>query len=246
MIAAFQNLFAPPRHMILLVAAAWLGLTLAEKRTEQHGVSKDDLNNLTFFALLAFIIGGRIAYILQNLPAFTKSPLGIISINPDLFDPPGALVAGIIAALIYGQQKKILFWNALDSLATFFAVLAIGLGLSHLAAGTFFGQPTDLPWAIKLWNAQRHPTQIYETIASLLTLSLLWGSKPNPRPGVFFLYFASLASFSHLIIHAFRADGPILFNGFHLGQIIAWITLATSFVLLESRLSDQRLTSIVE
>ena len=98
MIEEFQNLFAPPRHMILLVVAAWLGLTLAERRTEHYSISKEDLNNITFYGLIAFVIGGRISYVLQNMSAFTKSPLGIISINPDLFDPFGAIAVAFIVA----------------------------------------------------------------------------------------------------------------------------------------------------
>jgi prolipoprotein diacylglyceryltransferase len=78
MLTIFRNLFSPPRHMILLFAAAWIGLSLAEKRAERHGVSKDNLNNITFYALVALVIGGRISFILQNIPDFIKSPLGII------------------------------------------------------------------------------------------------------------------------------------------------------------------------
>ncbi|NOH02921.1 MAG: hypothetical protein HND47_13645 [Chloroflexi bacterium] len=239
MLALFQNLFAPPRHMILLVIAAWLGLTLAERRAERHGVSRDDLNNLTFYGLIAFVLGGRIAYVLQNLSAFAKSPLGIVSINPDLFDTTGAVFTAVIVAMVYGQRKRLLLWNTLDALTSFFAVIAVGLGLSHLAAGTAFGLPTDLPWGINLWNATRHPTQIYETLASLLTFGLLWSLKANPRPGVFFLLFTSLTALSHLFIQAFRADGARIFSGLHQGQVIAWVVLAASFVLLEARFAKR-------
>ena len=76
--------------MILLLAAAWIGLSFAEKRAERHGLSKDDLNNITFYGLIAFVIGGRVSFVLQNISAFVKSPLGILSINPDLFDLFGA------------------------------------------------------------------------------------------------------------------------------------------------------------
>lgn len=237
MIEAFQNLFAPPRHMILLVIAAWLGLTLAERRTERYGISKENLNNITFYGLIAFVIGGRISYVLQNMSAFTKSPLGIISINPDLFDPIGALAVAFIVAIAYAQRKGLALWSVLDALTLFFAVIAIGLGLSHLAAGNAFGLPTDLPWGIDLWNATRHPTQIYDALASSLILILLLRFKPSARPGVTFLIFSTLTALSQLLLQAFRANYTVLFSGLRQEQILAWLALLMCFILLENRLS---------
>ena len=96
MIVLFRSLFAPPRHFILLIAALWIGLSLAEKRSERHGVSKDALNNLTFYSILAYVIGGRVLYVLTNLSAFAPSPLSIFSPNPDLFDPASAVVTMVL------------------------------------------------------------------------------------------------------------------------------------------------------
>jgi phosphatidylglycerol:prolipoprotein diacylglycerol transferase len=225
--------------MILLLLATWIGLTLAEKRTERHGVSKDDLNNITYYALLAFVIGGRLSFVLQNMPAFIESPLGIISINPDIFDSFGGLAVAFIVAFIYGQRQKLQLWNTLDALTPYFAILAIGIGLSHLAAGTAFGMETDAAWGIDLWNATRHPTQIYETLASLLIFGLVWFQKQNPRPGILFLTYAALTSASALFIQAFRGDSTLIFNGLHQGQIIAWVTLAVIFILFEYQLKEK-------
>jgi phosphatidylglycerol:prolipoprotein diacylglycerol transferase len=245
MIETFQNLFAPPRHMILLVIAAWLGLTLAERHTEKNGIAKDDLNNIIFYGLIAFVIGGRIFYVLQNISAFSKSPLGIISINPDLFDPLGALAAAVIVAFAYGQRKQLTFWNTLDSLTPFFAVLAIGLGLSHLAAGTEFGLPTDLPWGIQMWNATRHPTQIYDALASSLILVLIWRFKLSARPGITFLTFTTLTAFFQLLLQAFRANYKALL-GFRQEQVLAWLALLVCFVLIESRLKPVKKQTAAE
>ncbi len=238
MLTLFRNLFSPPRHMILLLLATWIGLTLAEKRTERYGVSKEDLNNITYYGLIAFVIGGRLSFVLQNLPAFIKSPLGIFSINPDIFDPPGGLAAAIIAAVIYGQRRGLQLWNTLDSVTPFFAVLSIGIGLSHLAAGTAFGMETDVVWGIDLWNATRHPTQIYEIAASLLIFGLVWLQKQNPHPGVLFLTYAALTAVTQLIIQAFRGDSTLILNGLRQGQIIAWVALAVIFILLEHQMGD--------
>ncbi len=152
MINLFRTLFSPPRHLILLIAAMWLGLTLAEKRSERHGISKEALNNIVYYSLLGYIIGGRVLFALANLSAFVQSPLSLFSINIDLFDPPGALVVALLVGFIYGYRQKLPLWGTLDALTPFFATLAVGLPLSHLAAGTAFGQPTDVPWGMDLWK----------------------------------------------------------------------------------------------
>jgi phosphatidylglycerol:prolipoprotein diacylglycerol transferase len=239
MLTLFRNLFSPPRHMILLIIATWIGLTLAEKRAERHGISKEDLNNITFYGLIAFVIGGRISFVLQNIPAFIKSPIGILSINPDIFDPLGAVAAALIVALIYGQKRQLLFWPTLDALTPFFAIISIGQGLSHLAAGTAFGKETNLLWGIDLWNATRHPTQIYEVLASFLTFNLLWLKKHDPRPGILFLTYAALTAASQLFIHAFRGDSTLILNGLRQEQVIAWITLTIVFILFEYQLKEK-------
>lgn len=235
MIELFRSLFTPPRHMILLVAAIWLGLTLAEKRAARYKVSAEALNNLAFFGLIAFILGGRILYGFGHLEAFLKSPLSLLALNPDLFDLFGGSAIATLTMLIYGQRQKLDLWNTLDALTPLFAVLAIGIGLSHLAAGTAFGKPTDLPWAINLWSANRHPSQMYEIIASLLTFGLVWTLKPNPRPGLLFLTFSALTAAWGLFLGAYRGDSTLVFGGFHLEQIIAWIVLAMAFGLYEWR-----------
>jgi len=229
MLESFRSLFAPPRHFILIVAAMWIGLALAEKRTERYGVSKEQLNNITFYSLFGYITGGRLLFALSNLPAFSQSPLSIFSPNPDLFDPLAGLVIAVIVGFIYGQRQKLQLWGTLDALTPIFAMLATGLSLAHLAAGTAFGSPTTLPWGIDLWNATRHPSQIYEFIASLAIFSWLWFRKSDSPNGLLFLNFTALTAGVHLFLEAFRGDSTLVLGGFRLVQIEAWgILLAVS------------------
>lgn len=233
MLTLFRNLLAPPRDLILIVVAAWIGLSLAEKRVARYKVNVEALNNLIFTGLLAYIIGGRLFYAAEHLAAFMQSPLSLISLNITLFDNWGALAAAVITGLAYGQRKGISLWSTLDALTLFFAALAVGLGFSHLASGEAFGQETNLPWAINLWGAMRHPTQIYEIIASLLTLGLLWFRKANSKPGSDFLLFVALTAASRLIIEAFRGDSTLIFAGLRAAQLAAWIILAFALLALE-------------
>ena len=228
MISIFRSLFAPPRNLILLLAALWIGLALAEKRAARHGISRDALSTLVYYALFGYILGGRLLYALSNYAVFLQSPLSVFSINLDLFDPVAGLAIAVIVAVAYGTRQKLPFWSTLDALTPLFAFLAIGLSLSHLAAGTAFGSPTTLPWGIDLWNATRHPTQIYELIAALVIFGLLWFRKTDRLPGSGFFLFAALTAGARLFLEAFRGDSILIFNGLRLAQIMAWIVLAVS------------------
>lgn len=234
MITLFRSIFAPPRHLILLLAALWLGLYLSEKRVDQHSISKDALNNIVYYSILGYIVGGRVLFVLANLSAFTQSPLSIFSVNVDLFDPVGAFIVAILVAFVYGQRQKLPLWSTLDALTPLFAILAVGLSLSHLAAGAAFGSPTTLPWGINLWNATRHPAQIYELIASLLVFGFIWFRKPDSPAGSDFLSFAALTAGARLFLEAFRGDSTLIFDGVRLAQVIAWIVLAIALFASEA------------
>jgi phosphatidylglycerol---prolipoprotein diacylglyceryl transferase len=233
-ISLFRSIFVPPRHLILLLIALWLGLALTEKRAERHNLSRDALSNLVYYSLFGYILGGRLLYALSNFSAFAQSPLSIFSPNLDLFDTGAALAAAGIVAVIYGSRQKLPFWSTLDALTPFFATLAIGLSLSHLAAGTVFGRPTDLPWGINLWNATRHPTQLYELIAAMVIFGLIWFRKSHFPTGSEFLLFAALTAGARLFLEAFRGDSILIFGGLRLAQIIAWIVLAVALFVIES------------
>ena len=233
MLNLFRSLFAPPRHPILVLAALWLGLTLAEKRASRHGISKEALSNLVYYSILGYILGGRLLFVLEHLQVFLMSPLSVVSPNLDLFDPIGALVTAVLVGLIYGQRQKLPLWSALDALTPLLATLAVGLHLSHLAAGTAFGSPTSLPWAMELWNETRHPTQLYELMASLLILAYLWFRKPGSFPGSDFLWFTALTAGSRLLFETYRGDSTLILDGLRSAQVIAWLVLAAAIVASE-------------
>lgn len=233
MIALFRSLFAPPRHLILVLVALWIGLALSEKRADRHSISRDMLNNLVYSSLFVYIVSGRVLFALANYSAFAASPLSLFSINIDLFDPTGALITALLVGFVYGQGQKLRWWSILDALTPLFAVLAIGLSLSHLAAGTAFGSPTDMPWGISLWNTRRHPTQIYELISAIFIFMMIWFRESKSPPRSTFLIFAALTAASRLFLEAFRGDSTLVFGGLRLAQIVAWVVLALALMAVE-------------
>ncbi len=238
MMEFFQATFAPPRHLILVLAALWIGLALAEKRTESHKVSRDTLNNLVFSSLIGYLIAGRLIYALANLPAFVQSPWSLISPNLELFDPLAGLLIAVVVAWRYSSRHNLALRPTLDALTPFFAVLAVGISLSHLAAGTAFGRPTGSLWGVELWGAIRHPSQLYELAASLLIFSMIWFRKSSSQPGILFITFVALTASARLFLEAFRGDSTFVLGGVRLAQIIAWIVLGISLMIGEWFLLD--------
>ena len=224
---------------LMLLLSLWIGITLAEKSAKVYKVSAEKLSNLILIAMLAGIIGARITYIAQYPQAFTGNLLNLISLNPGLLDITGGIASAVISAFIYGQKKEMDAWKTLDALIPFFGMLTIGFATSNLASGDAFGAETTLPWGIELWNATRHPTQVYTMIAALVTLNLLWPPKQGTQPqaGIGFLTFIATTAGYTLFIEAFRGDSTLIFNGIRVGQVIALILLAIVLWILDKKAS---------
>ena len=215
---------------LILVLGLWLGLTLAERLALRFRVNSDILPTLALIAIITGIIGARLSYAAQSPQAFLDKPLSLLSLRPNMLDPLGGAVIASIATLIYGNRKKLALWPTLDALTPLLASLGIALGLAHLASGDAYGTPTTLSWGVFLWGTQRHPSQIYETLAGSLTLWLVWPrTESTPEvEGKTFGQFAALSAGASLIIHGFRGDSTIVAYGLRLEQIIAWAILAVS------------------
>jgi prolipoprotein diacylglyceryltransferase len=88
---------------------------------------------------------------------------------------------------------------------------------------------------MQLWGETRHPSQIYEIIASSVILGLLWFRKTDSPPGTSFLTFTALTSGARVFLEAFRGDSTLVLGGLRVAQIFAWFFLAGSLFLLDKR-----------
>lgn len=221
----------------ILLASVWLGLHLSEARAEKQGKNSEDLGNLVLLALLAAILGARLGYALRYPQIFLLHPAGLFSLNPGLLDPWAAAATALITALIFAQRKGMQLWPTLDALTPLFAMLNLGLALSHFASGQAYGVPAQLPWSIELWGASRHPSQLYEAIAATLILLILPRRDESADPaGVLFMDLVIYWAAARLFLEAFRAESRLLANGWRIEQVLAWVILAGGLWLRQLRL----------
>jgi prolipoprotein diacylglyceryltransferase len=218
---------------LAILLGLWIGLTVAERFAGENKVNPDKIYNLTLVAMIFGIGGARLVYAARFPAAFSANPASLVSLNPGLLDLAGGIFTGLIAAVIYGQRTNLPFWRTLDALTPALAVGNIAIGLSQLAAGTAYGAPTDLPWGIPLWGANRHPSQVYNILAGVIILALAWPARPwhkslRKTPGASFLVFLSLTAGAHLFLEAFRGESAILPNGIRIAQVISWVILGAS------------------
>lgn len=218
---------------LVMLLGLWFGLLLAERHASKHGVHPNQLDNLVLVALISGVLGARLMYVARYPAAFAASPLSLVSLNPGLLDPTGGAAIALIALLIYGNRKNMSLLPTLDALTPLLALMAIALGVSHLASGNAFGAATDLPWGIELWGEKRHPSQIYEILISIIISGVFYPGRSTFlrwKPGGYFFAFMAASSAGLLFLAAFRGDSTLVAGGFRLEQIFAWMVLAISLI----------------
>lgn len=230
---------------LILIAGFWIALNLSEKYASHFKIDPALIYRISMIAILTGVVGARAAYVIRNLMVFTSNPADIISLNPQMLDIPGGILAGTLAALIFGQRRKMEVWKTLDGLTPAFACILISLSIANLASGNSFGSPTSFPWAIFLWEEYRHPSQIIEATGAfiimlfILPLGKKQVSEQELHPGSTFLIFVVLTCLARILFETFRGDSQLIFGIFRQAQIIAWFILGISLKLLHSRNSLQ-------
>jgi phosphatidylglycerol:prolipoprotein diacylglycerol transferase len=166
----------------------------------------------------------------------------------------GGLIGASGAAWWLLRRDRFPFWKAADM-----AGFAIPLGLTFgrvgcLLAGCCFGAPSDLPWAVsfpwrsaaseeqfrdhllptaRAWSLPVHPTQIYESAASLAIAAVcLVVVHPRKRyDGQVFATSLSLYAVARLLIEMVRRDDRGGALGLSTSQIIGLGMLAAASVV---------------
>ncbi len=185
---------------------------------------------------MAGILGARIWYAVRFLDVYLADPGSLFALNTSTIAPMEGALTGLLTATIYGQRKGLRLWPALDVLTPSLAAFAIAVSLANLASGDAFGAPAGVPWAIELWGAARHPSQVYELVFGGLVMLVVWRLRMAKAPqGVLFLTWAALAAGSRLFLEAFRGDSVVVLGSLRLAQIASLAILMAAMFGINRR-----------
>lgn len=170
----------------------------------------------------------------------------------------GGLLGASGAAWILLKRDRFPFWKAAD-MAGFAVPLGLSFGrLGCLMAGCCFGVTCDLPWAVsfpwrsaaseeqfrdhllptaKMWSLPVHPTQIYESAASLAIAAfcLLWVHGRKRYDGQVFAVFLALYAIARFLLEFLRRDDRGGLLGLSTSQLIGVALLGLAAAIHAAR-----------
>ncbi len=229
----------------ILLLSLIIGMWLTRKFSEKLGTNGDIIENSLLIGLIAGILAARIGFLLQNPSIFIENPLSLFSLRPSMFTPSFGLLVGGLTILIIFQKNHLPLWPTLDNLTPLIICLFIGMHLANFANGDGYGLPTSLPWGIELWQAIRHPVQLYAILMALIMLIWLIIQTEGLtftgflRSGILFAYTIAGLSIFTVITRTFISR-KILIGKFDLIQIVGLLSLSAVLYLIYTRLYQPR------
>ncbi len=225
-------------HGLILLLSFWLAAEAAERGAKRLGLRGDEVYSLAFIAAGAGLIGARLGYVAEHWSAYQSDLGAILALNLNTLSPLAGVVIGSLAAAIYARRKGLANRLLLDGLTPGFIVLAGGLALADLASGDAYGSPTSLPWAIELWGAARHPTQVYQLLA-VAAIGVILLRTGRPFDGARFGLFVALYAASRLFIEAFHGDSDLI-GGVRTAQVWSLMALLIALIVLRKWATSDR------
>ena len=215
---------------LALLVGLWGGMILLDHESKRMKLNPSTVANLVIYSTLAGLIGARLGYALQFRALYASKPLSLLALTPTTLSPSMGFLVGLIAFWILLDHQNLPVRPALDALAPGLALFMVFLGASHILSGDAYGAPTRVPWAIRLWNEYRHPSQFYETFTALIIFLVILKRFPKPDgAGLNFGLTIALTAASRVFLETFRGDSVFWPAGFRAAQVIALVLMAVGF-----------------
>lgn len=217
---------------VLITLGMLLGIILAFKRAPLHKIEPERVIDVLLVCIPLGIIGARLYYVAFHWEDYGQDLMRILNFRSGGLAIHGALILGIIGALICCYIWNIKPLNLFDLLAPSI-VLAQAIG----RWGNFFNQeahggPTDLPWAIEVNGEMVHPTFLYESLwCFLVFFVLLLIARHRKFQGQIFLLYGILYSLERFFVEGLRTDSLMIGDTLKAAQVVS-ASIFVIFIIL--------------
>ena len=242
---------------VLLALAFLAALFVAAHLGARDGLARERVFDLGLWMLLGGLVGSKLLLMVAE-PEYASDLWRLVSL--DFLRSGGVWYGGFLGGLLTGalliRRYKLPFWKVTDAFAP---GVALGQAIGRqgcFAAGCCWGKPTTLPWGVHFSELGHtitgvpttdasgaplhlHPTQLYESFASLLLfLFLLWLHRRKRFTGEVIAAYAVLYGLIRFLIEFVRDDprgdiaGLTSMTGLSTSQLISLFVIVGGLVFL--------------
>lgn len=219
--------------LIGFLASVYRGTKAAPRYNFDPGAVWD----CSLLGLFGGVIGGRLAFILQELPHYSKNPAEVFMIWTGGMTSYGGIIGGLAVGLWAAKKRGFHIGDAADLAAV---SMPIGYFFGRLGCflnGCCYGTHCDAPWAMTFkdeagtLHQNVHPTQLYSMIAALIMFAALSTLEKLPRRrfrGELLPLFAVFYGVYRFIVEFWRAqsEGHVPSSGLASLSSGQWASLA--------------------
>jgi len=213
-------------YSVLLAAGFFSGYLFARDMFKREGVDRFVLESYGIWLVIGILVGGRLGHCLfYEFDYYMQHPLEIIkpwegtlgknAVFTGLsgFSSHGWTIGVILTLWINSRLRKVPVLWALDMFAVVVVLAGAFVRIGNLMNSEIVGSPSDVPWAFiftDIDHLPRHPAQLYESIAYLLTFIFIYRyfrKKMHSIPNGTYLGWVLIGVFaSRFIIEFFKRD----------------------------------------
>lgn len=164
----------------LLFASGFLiGYYIGENMLRSENVPQKWIDSLFFYIIIATIVGARLGHVFfYGWEYYSQNPGEIFMVWQGGLASHGGALGIFLALMIHSKvvTKRNVFWT-IDRIIVPTALVAAFIRLGNLMNSEIYGVETSLPWGFVFERnnevVPKHPTQLYEALAYLITFGVL-------------------------------------------------------------------------
>ncbi|MGO8670395.1 MAG: prolipoprotein diacylglyceryl transferase [Capsulimonadaceae bacterium] len=185
--------------------------TEADSAATSGRPTSNDILDSSLWMVVAGIIGARAVFVAEEWPLYRGHPSTWLAVWEGGISFHGALLGGLLAAVVYTIRHRLAFLKLLDVISP---SVMIGYAIGRVGCffnGCCYGAPTRLPWGVRFyddghWTPPSHPTQLYSTILSLIFFAVLVRIERHKAfDGQIFAWYLIFAGIERFIMEIWRA-----------------------------------------
>jgi phosphatidylglycerol:prolipoprotein diacylglycerol transferase len=217
---------------LLFASGFVIGYYVMKKIFKNEGLADSTLDRMTVYVAVGTIIGARLGHCFFYEPSYYLAhPAEILKVWHGGLASHGAAIGILVSLWLFVRKEKKPFIWALDRVVIVVALAGALIRLGNLMNSEIYGVETTLPWGfVFLRNGEtvpKHPTQIYEATAYLITFTILmrvyWKNKGKQKPGALFGLFLLLVFGFRFFVEYVKEDQVAFEAGMKLnmGQLLS-------------------------